>query len=170
MTTSQPHPVVVSLARECDRSTLELLWTMFRHDMSAYSGALPDEYGRFRQERLEAALSDPEWAGFVLRTGGYPIGLAVVRGINSSERILNSFFLVHAARRAGHGRTAVRAIVSQYPGRWAVAYQDANHPAAAFWRTIASEFDEDWTVDHQKVPGQPGRTSDSWVRFRVLEI
>ncbi|TFC63053.1 GNAT family N-acetyltransferase [Cryobacterium sp. TMB1-7] len=170
MTTSQPGPATVSLAHEGDRPTLERLWTMFRHEMSAHSGVLPNNDGRFRQERLDAALSNPEWAGFVLRLGGAPIGLAIVRGTESTERILSSFFLVHGARRAGHGRTAVRAIVSQYPGRWAVAFQDVNFPAAAFWRAIASELDEGWTLDHQDVPGRPGFAPDSWARFRVRDM
>jgi len=170
MTTSQPGPATVSLAQEGDRPTLERLWTMFRHEMSAHSGALPNSDGRFRQERLDAALSDPEWAGFVVRLGGAPIGLAIVRGTESSERILSSFFLVHGARKAGHGRTVVRAIVSQYPGQWAVAFQEVNLPAAAFWRAIASELDDGWTLDRQEVPGRPGFPPDSWARFRVPDM
>ena len=58
MTTS-PNSFFVLAAGEAHRPLLEQLWTMFRHDMSAFTGALPDNDGRFRQERLDAALIEP---------------------------------------------------------------------------------------------------------------
>jgi len=166
MSTSRTPIDLIAAAHE-HRPVLEQLWTMFRHDMSAFTGTLPDETGRFRQERLDAALNEPGWSGYLLRLRQAPVGLVVVRGLGAHERVISSFFLVHGARRAGHGRAAVRAITQLHPGRWAVAYQDSNSVAAHFWAAIASDADENWTVEHRAVPGRPDLPPDAWARFTV---
>jgi predicted acetyltransferase len=166
MTTS-PIPFSVTVAAAWHRPVLEQLWTMFRHDMSAFSGALPNAQGRFRQERLDYALADSNWAAYLLHLGQSAVGFAIVRGIEADEWIISSFFLVHGARRAGHGRAAVRAITRLHPGRWAVAYQDANTVAVQFWAAVASGADPDWTLEHHAVPGRPDLAPDAWARFNV---
>lgn len=146
---------------------LEQLWTMFRHDMSAFTAELPDGGGRFRQERLDAALSRRGWAAHLLQLGRTPVGLLVTRGLDTDEHVISSFFLVHGARRSGHGRTAVRTITRQDPGRWAVAFQDRNVIAARFWRAVASEIDPGYSMQHREVPGHPDLPPDAWIRFTV---
>ncbi|CAM5733426.1 hypothetical protein SALBM311S_02989 [Streptomyces alboniger] len=50
-------------AAPADRPAVERLWLLFRHDLSAFGGQLPNPDGTFRGERLEAAFSgDPDWA------------------------------------------------------------------------------------------------------------
>lgn len=51
-------PVRVRRATPADRALLERLWLLFRHDMSAVSGELPGPDGRFRDDRLHAALRE----------------------------------------------------------------------------------------------------------------
>ncbi|MCU1530211.1 MAG: family N-acetyltransferase [Frondihabitans sp.] len=168
MTTSpSSSPITVSLATESDRAVLEQLWTMFRHEMSAYSGVLPDAHGRFRQERLDNALERDDWRAYLIRLESTPIGLCIVRDLGSPEQVISSFFLVKAARGSGYGRTAVRAVTAQHRGRWAVAFQDANTAAVAFWRTIAADADPTWTSEHVSVAGRPDLPADSWIRFQV---
>ncbi|MDN4640369.1 GNAT family N-acetyltransferase [Agreia sp. PsM10] len=140
---------------------------MFRHDMSAYSGALPDERGRFRQERLDNALADSTWRGYVIRLDDAPAGLCIIRGIGSPEVVINSIFLANAARRHGYGRAVIRAITSQHPGRWAVAFQEANAAAAAFWTAVAAEADAEWFSTREPVAGRPDLRPDIWIRFEV---
>jgi predicted acetyltransferase len=166
MTTSQ-IPFTVVPAKSAHRPVLEQLWVMFSHDMSAFSGALPDAHGRFRQERLVAAFDDPGRAAYLLQLERSAVGLAIVRGLEADERVISSFFLVHGARGAGHGRAAIREITHSHPGRWTVAYQDANAVAGRFWTAVASEADEHWTLDRRAVPGRPDLPPDAWVRFTV---
>ncbi|GAA4176876.1 GNAT family N-acetyltransferase [Gryllotalpicola koreensis] len=168
MTTSQ-LPLSVVAAQTAHRPVLEQLWAMFRHDMSAFNRSLPDARGRFRQERLDTALHDPDWAAYLFQLGHSAAGLAIVRGLDADERIISSFFLVHGARRAGHGRAAARAITRLHPGRWAAAYQDVNAAAARFWAAVAFEADERWTLEHRAVPGRPDLPPDAWARFTVEE-
>ncbi|SKB00767.1 Predicted acetyltransferase [Agreia bicolorata] len=167
MTTSRPPALSISVASESDRAVLEQLWTMFRHDMSAHSGDLPNERGRFRQERLDRALRDREWRVYIVRIGTAPAGLCIIRALEAHETVIGSFFLVNAARRLGHGRSIIRQITRENPGRWAVAFQETNETAAAFWSAVASEADPRWTRRREPVPGRPDLPPDNWIRFEV---
>ncbi|MCP2265898.1 GNAT family N-acetyltransferase [Promicromonospora thailandica] len=153
-----------------DRALLERLWLLFRHDMSEVSGALPDASGQFRRERLDAAFTDPGWGGVVahLEHGGEPAaaGFALVRGLDEPTRVLTSFFVVRGARRAGVGRRLAAHVLTAYPGRWDIAFQDANPPAVRFWRAVATEaVGQAWTQEHRPVPGRPDLPPDTWISF-----
>ncbi len=149
------------------REVLERLWLLFRHDMSEYDGHLPRPDATYRSERLEAALTDPNWAGYVIRVAEAPVGLAIVRSLDRGPFVLNSFFVVRPARRSGVGREAMRQILGARPGRWSVAFQETNPGAVAFWRSVAASHDESWTEERRPVPDRPDLPSDSWIAFEV---
>lgn len=107
--------VSVRLASEADRPVLERLWLMFRHDMSEFTGALPNPDGTFRSERLEAALTSDDWASYLITSADRPAGLAFVRALTTSTRALNSFFVVRGARR--RDRAARRPAGRRLPSR-----------------------------------------------------
>ena len=160
--------ISVRKADAADRPVLERLWLMFRHDMSEFSGQLPHPDGTFRSERLQAAMEDTGWAAYLLACGERPAGFAFVRGLESQKRVLNSFFVVRGARRAGIGLRAVQDIVARHPGGWEVAFQDENTAAVRFWRRVATEIaGEAWTEERRPVPGQPGLPPDTWISFDV---
>jgi predicted acetyltransferase len=161
--------VSVRLAGEADRPVLERLWLLFRHDMSEFTGALPYPDGTFRSERLEAALSGTDdWAPYLILSADRPVGLAFVRALTTSTRVLNSFFVVRGARRAGTGLRAVSQVVARHPGSWEVAFQDANAAAVSFWRKVATEIAGDaWTETRRPVPGLPDAPPDVWIAFHV---
>ena len=158
MTTS-PLDLNVVPAGESDRPVLEQLWTKFRHDMSAFTGAPPDDRGRFRQERLDTSLTDPGWAAQLFRLGSAAVGFAIVRGLDTDERVVSSFFIVHGARRSGVGQAAVRLVTRQHLGRWSVAFQNSNTVASRFWLAVAADIDDQWTLEHRDISGRPIRNS-----------
>ncbi|MGH4035602.1 GNAT family N-acetyltransferase [Actinomycetota bacterium Odt1-20B] len=147
---------------------MERLWLMFRHDMSEFSGLPPNPDGTFRGDRLELALSgSTDWAPYLLSHGASPVGLAFVRGLDGPTRVLNSFFVVRAARRSGLGLQAVREVVARHPGPWEVAFQDENAAAVRFWRRVAAAVAGDaWTEERRPVPGRPELPPDVWIAFR----
>lgn len=168
MTTLQSHldlPVTARLARPEDHLALRHLWLLFRHDMSRFSATLPFADGTFRSERLDAALhSEPGWRTWILTAGDHPIGFALVRAADQPVRILNSFFLVAGARRAGLGLQFARAVVADEPGEWAVAYQEQNRAAAEFWTRVTEGFERSWS----ETAGAGGQT-DTWIEFIAPE-
>jgi len=164
---------LISVRRACadDRPLAERLWLMFRHDMSEFSGQLPNPDGTFRAERLVAAFEDRNWACYVF-TGPQdrPVGFAIIRGLGGPVRVLNSFFVVRPVRRTGVRLQAVGAIFAENPGQWEVAFQDANAAAVRFWRRVAKEFaGSDWSEERKTVPGRPDLPPDVWISFVVAE-
>jgi predicted acetyltransferase len=164
-----PEPdVSVRLVDESDRPVVERLWLLFRHDMSEFDQRLPDPDGTFHSERLNTALTAAGWAPYLLCSGDRPAGLAFVRNLTGATRILNAFFVVRGARRAGVGLRAVRQVVARHPGPWEVAFQDRNATAVRFWRRVATEIAGDgWTEDRRPVPGRPEVPPDAWISFSV---
>lgn len=147
---------------------LERLWLMFRHEMSRITKTLPKPDGTFRSERLEAALGgEPGWDAWLLSSGEHPIGFALVRASDQPVRVLTSFFVVAAVRRTGVGTSFARRILAHYPGRWDIAYQDANEDAVRFWPRVAAGFDPAWRHEYRDVPGKEWLPPDSWVSFTV---
>jgi len=167
MPDNKPGPAL-RLATPPDRPIVERLWLMFRHDLSEFTGQLPNPDGTFRSERVEAAFTDPGWAAYLLLNDGRPAGLALIRGLTSRTRTLNSFFVVRGARRTGIGLRAVSELVAQYPGPWQVAFQDANVTAVRFWRRVAQEIaGTAWTQERRPVPGRPDLPPDVWISFEA---
>ena len=93
---------------------LERLWLLFRHDLSRFTGDLPRADGTFRSERLDAALTDPGWAAFLACCEDSPVGFAFVRSLERQPFILNSFFVVAAARGTGVGSALAHQVVSTF--------------------------------------------------------
>ncbi|MGQ4387889.1 GNAT family N-acetyltransferase [Streptomyces sp. SAS_270] len=167
---TEPGDVVVRRATPDDRPTVERLWLLFRHDLSEFAagGQLPNPDGTFRSERLEAAFAGgADWVPYLFTSGGRPVGFAFVRGVTGAGRVLNSFFVVRGARRAGIGLRAVRDVVARHPGPWEIAFQDANEGAVRFWRRVADEVagGGGWVEERRPVPGRPDLPPDVWISF-----
>lgn len=159
-------------ATPADRSTIERLWLMFRHDMSGFETReqhqLPNPDGTFRSERVDAAFDggDGDWVPYLFVSGGHPVGFAFVRAVSAPTRVLNSFFVVRGARRAGVGLRAVRDVVARHPGNWEVAFQDANPGAVRFWRRVGEELAPgEWGEERRPVPGRADLPPDVWISF-----
>ena len=157
-------------AETADQPVVERLWHLFRHDMSAYDGQLPLPDATFRADRLRAAFTEPGWAAYLFTQEDRPAGFAFVRNLDGpGPTVLNSFFLVHAARRRGHGLAAARDVLARHPGDWEVAFQDANRAAVAFWPRVAAACADEagWRLEHRPTPGEPERPQDAWICFTV---
>ncbi|WNM32277.1 GNAT family N-acetyltransferase [Streptomyces sp. Li-HN-5-11] len=156
--------VTVRPATADDRPTVERLWLMFRHDLSGPLGLLPEPDGTFRSQWVDEAFTEPGWAPYLFLDTARPAGFAFVSGLTGPTRMMNSFFVVRGARRAGVGLHAVRDIVARHPGPWEIAFQEVNAPAVRFWRRIATELAGDaWREEARPVPGRPDLPPDLWI-------
>ncbi|SCF78950.1 GNAT family N-acetyltransferase [Streptomyces sp. Ncost-T10-10d] len=160
--------VSARLADATDQPILERLWLLFQHDMSEFSGALPNPDGTFRSDRLQAAFTQADRAPYLLTSGTSPVGLAFVRSLTAPTRVLSSFFVVRGARGTGIGLRAVQKVVAKHPGPWEVAFQESNVAAVGFWRRVATEIAGDaWAEERRPVPGRPDLPPDTWISFNA---
>lgn len=146
-----------------DHALLERLWLLFRHDMSEFSGVLPNHDGSYRSEWLIAALEDENWAAHVAFLGEWPVGFAFVRALDQPSRVLNSFFIVRAARRGGHGTRLARHVLDAHPGPWEIAFQEANVEGARFWRRLAQEVAPGRWHEEERPASRPELPPNVWI-------
>jgi predicted acetyltransferase len=151
-----------------DRLVVDRLFQLFQHDLSEFRGTLPGEGGRFRDVWVDNAFGHPAWAGYLLTADGSPAGFSFVRALDEERRVLNSFFVVRGMRRRGVGLAAVLEVLAHHPGKWQVAFQDANAGAVRFWRRVATAAaGEAWSEERREKPGRPGTPPDVWISFEV---
>jgi len=146
------------------------LWQCFRHDLATVVDGFPYADGRYRHEWLDD-YPGPGRAGYLCwgthaNTGeDAPIAFALVKGLGSERQALQAFFVVPAARRSGVGRGFARFVLDGHPGAWEIAFQEENHAAARFWRSVADEcFGADWVEAAEAVPDKPHVPPDHWIR------
>ena len=149
------------------RRALECTWLLFRHDLSQFTGDLPGADGTFRSERLDAPLTGPGWAAFLACCEDSPVGFAFARSLEHQPFILNSFFVVAAARGTGVGSALAHQVVTMFPGTWEVAFQEANSVATHFWRKVAAAHSPGCTEEGRAVPLHAHLPADSWIAFEV---
>ena len=163
-----PVQIVLEPFDAANRPVVERLWQLFKHDMSAVTGALPDAEGRFRAHRLPRYFDGGRDLGFLVRGDRAPVGFCSVLDVGEGSSVMGDFFVVRAARRSGVGSTAATRLITGRPGSWAVPFQAANTGAVAFWHGVADALaDSAWTEERLPVPGRPEVPPDVWLRFRV---
>jgi predicted acetyltransferase len=67
-------------------------------------------------------------------------GLAVTRVRDDGARSVFAFFVLRGLRRTGVGSLAAAQLIADDPGRWAIAFQEDNVAAAAFWRRLVRDL------------------------------
>jgi predicted acetyltransferase len=144
----------------------ERFWQLFLHDLSEFRDSHPDEHGAFKRRHLEPYLvPDADRVAYLVYGPTGPVGLAFVYGLSGDVRRLDQFFIVRSQRRAGVGRAAAEAVISRFPGRWEVAFQNENAAAARFWRALAADIGTHVEERLQPVPGKPHIPDDVILAF-----
>jgi predicted acetyltransferase len=162
--------VIVRPVRDDQWDIVAWLWQDFRHDLGAVVNGFPYADGRYRHEWLDQYPA-PDRCGYIAwrphpNTGeDAPVAFALVRGLGEPRRLVQAFFVVPAARRAGLGRQVALDVLSRHPGPWEIPFQQDNVGAGRFWRGVASAaWDDAWTETAEPVPSKPDLPPDHWIR------
>ena len=155
---------VDAAASDDDWAVVRHLWQLYSHDLSEFRGSTPDAGGSFRDGHLVSYRPDDrDVAAYVARLGDRPIGFALVRGLVGDTRVMGEFFVVRAARGAGHARAFAEHVVRRHPGPWEIAFQADNAKAARFWRRLGAEVLTAATEELRPVPDKPRIPPDVWL-------
>jgi predicted acetyltransferase len=162
------EPVALTLVDRSHRAVLANLGQLYRHDLSAAYGQLPNADGTFNNRRLDHYLTgaDASQQMWLITVGGALGGFALTRETEDGGRTISDFFVVRALRRTGVGREAARQVIAMTPGRWRIGFQTYNPGAEPFWKLVATDLAADtWsTFEDAAVDGHP---PDSWITFET---
>ncbi|MEU4335896.1 GNAT family N-acetyltransferase [Micromonospora lupini] len=165
------NPVTLRSILPDDKSLVDRLWQLYRHDLSEFRGSLPDDVGLFTLGRLPTYRTDPNSSGYLICQGGRPVGFAFVSGVEIRPLRVAEFFVVRAVRRSGVGRLAAGQLFSRHPGSWEIAFQEENPGAARFWRRLAVEVcPKGHREERRAVPGKPHIPADTWLLLDDVEV
>jgi predicted acetyltransferase len=146
------------------RAALERLWQLYRHDLSEFRGSMPNGDGLFKPGQLPTYLDDPDRCGYLIHSNSDLAGFALIQGLSGEVRVMGEFFVVRAVRRQGVGYAAASELLRLHPGRWEIAFQEANPGAAQFWRRLAAEAAvAGWREERRPVPDKPEIPPDNWL-------
>ena len=156
--------VVVRRATPDEQPLVARLWQLDRHDLSQYRGSTPGPDGLFRPEVVATFFTDPGREAWIIEADGDLAGFCVTRQRDDGSRSVFAFFVLRARRRRGIGRLAALTLLAAEPGPWAIAFQEVNAGAAAFWRGIATEVaGGSWREEHESVPDRA--MAETWIRL-----
>ena len=170
-TTPPPSPTAPVTLTEVDRSqraVLSNLGQLYRYDLAAAYGHLPNDDGTFDNRRLDSFLAghDPSLHAWLVRVDGRLGGFAMVRTADDGAHSVMDFFVVRTLRRSGVGRAVARELLALFPGRWRIAFQRYNPGAEEFWTAVAREaVGDDFVLADGELP--QGRPPDTWLSFRT---
>ncbi|UGY94242.1 GNAT family N-acetyltransferase [Streptomyces gobiensis] len=154
--------VLVQEATDAQRSVIERLAQLERHDLSAFRGYTPDADGVFAFDRLPNFFSEPDRHAYLIHYGETLAGFALTRGLSDGGTSVYAFFVVRALRRRSVGHRAALELLRLRPGRWGIAFQEENAGAARFWRQVATAaVGTAWQEELR--PGPAGMAPDTWL-------
>ncbi|MGZ4560629.1 MAG: GNAT family N-acetyltransferase [Oryzihumus sp.] len=160
------HPRIEPLTAS-DQFLVENLWQCYQHDLSEFRGSLPGPDGRYMNSRVATYLASRDRSAFLIKVDEAPAGFVMIRE-DDDTRVLGEFFVVRPLRRQGVGRTVATDVLNSHPGRWELAFQEANQQAGRFWTDIATRLaGNTWTVAPRPVPERPDSPPDLWLTFEV---
>ena len=143
-----------------EKGLVRNLMQAYRHDLSEFDGASPDESGSYGVgSYFDAYWTEPVRYPFKVLVGDVLAGFALVRELAPQTYCMAEFFILRRHRKSGVGREAAFALFRKFPGTWHVAEDEHNLPAQRFWRSIIDEhsggdFTEEWSESQPRGPKQ----------------
>ena len=150
----------IELVAESEKELLRNLMQAYGHDLSEFTGEVPDEYGSFGVgSYFDVYWIEEERHPFKILKRGRPAGFALVRQLEDGSYSMAEFFILRSHRKTGLGRKAATKLFDFFAGTWHVAQDESNEPAQKFWRSVINEytggeFSETWSDTQPRGPRQ----------------
>jgi predicted acetyltransferase len=122
------------------RAVLGNLGQLYRYDLAATYGQLPNPDGTYNNRRLDRLLAaaDPDTQAWLITVAGGLGGFVMVSRAADGTSITD-FFVVRALRRTGVGRAAAGQVIAMVRGQWRITFQADNPGVEHFWRQVAAD-------------------------------
>ena len=126
-----------------DKSIIQRMIELYRHDLSEFEDLDLDEHGYFGYSYLDYYWVESDRYPFVVRVDGKLAGFALV---NQHTHFLDrqysvaEFFILRKYRRRGIGRQVAIDIFERFPSRWEISKLPTNVTALRFWRDVIKSY------------------------------
>jgi predicted acetyltransferase len=118
---------------EDDKVVFERLLELYRYDFSEYRPYALSVHGTYGYRYVDNYFTDDAYEACFVLVDGELAGFTMTGRLDDGFHTMAEFFIVRRWRRRGVGRTAAHLTFARHPGRWRVAFDDTNGPAAEFW-------------------------------------
>ncbi|GAA3063002.1 GNAT family N-acetyltransferase [Actinokineospora globicatena] len=119
-----------------DKAVLANLVQLYLHDFSEFRTVALSPQGTFSYPYLDQYFVDPDREAHFITVDAALAGFSLAR-IEAGAWTVAEFFIARGYRRRGIARTAALLQLALHPGPWTIEYDNANHPAATLWHSIA---------------------------------
>lgn len=135
------NQVNVELVNKTEKAMLRNLMQAYRHDLSEYNGAVPEEDGLYSL----GSYFDDYWVEqtrfpYKITLNSSVAGCVLVRELAPQVHSIAEFFVLRPYRSKGIGKVAAYKLFDLHPGEWQISQDEENLPAQAFWKRIIHEL------------------------------
>jgi predicted acetyltransferase len=149
-----------------DKAVLANLIQLYRYDFSELRGYELTPHGTYVYRFLDHYFTEPGREACFITADGVLAGFTMTREVTDGEREVAEFFVVRRHRRTGVGRAAAHLMFRRHPGRWILAFDRSNLPAARFWPDVAASIAEGEITSEDRSPPDVSYRG-TWLRFSV---
>ena len=150
--------VELKLSENDDAQVIRNLWPLYQHDVSKFSGAVPNRHGIFSNDDKTTTLAqhanslDPWWREpeslfpYLIMVDGSPAGFNLIAArarlpeAIQADFVVHEFFVLHAYRGSSVAERAAIDGFNQYKGMWEVVTYPTHLRAIAFWKKVITEY------------------------------
>ena len=126
-----------------DKSIIQRMMELFRHDLSEFEDIDLDEHGYFGYPYLDYYWVEPDRYPFIVRVDGKIAGFALINQhthFPDSQYSVAEFFILRKYRLRGIGRQAAVDIFDRFRGRWEISKLPTNVAALIFWHEVIKSY------------------------------
>ncbi len=125
----------------------ELFWNInqkYLYEMTSYYPDEMDENGNYHYGYFDAYFVEKERIAMFILSDERIVGFAMLNPYSYTDhevdKVIAEFTIFPSFRRNGFALEAAGLILSAYPGRWEIKYNEKNSAAKALWNKVAAPF------------------------------
>ena len=119
-----------------DKSLIQRMMELFRHDLSEFEGSDIDEHGYFGYPYLDYYWVEADRSPFIVRVDRQLAGFVLINRhtyFPDNQCSVAEFFILRKYRRLGIGRYVAFDVFDRFCSRWEISQIVANVTAERFW-------------------------------------
>ncbi|MCA9999044.1 MAG: hypothetical protein KDE56_24945 [Anaerolineales bacterium] len=150
--------VGLELSTSEDAQIIKNLWSLYQHDLSAFTGAVPNRHGIFSDDENVSSLGqhldslNPWWQDpnalfpYLIVVEGRPAGFNLIAGRSRlpkeipADFVVHEFFVLYAYRGSAVAERAAIDGFNRHRGGWEVVTHPTHLRAIGFWRRVINRY------------------------------